>query len=109
MIELNNFNFEQTIKNNKIVIVDVKTEWCVPCKTLSPILEQVSIELGNKALIGKLDADQNGEICKELEVRNIPTLLFYKDGQIIERTVGMKMKKDILAIVNKLIETETTF
>ena len=109
MIELNNFNFEQTIKNNKIVIVDVKTEWCVPCKTLSPILEQVSIELGNKALIGKLDADQNGEICKELEVRNITTLLFYKDGQIIERTVGMKMKKDILAIVNKLIETETTF
>jgi len=108
MTELNSNNFDDTIKNNKIVIVDIKTEWCGPCKALSPILDQVANDLGDKVLIGKLDADANTDLCQQLEVRNIPTLLFYKDGQVMERTVGMKMKKDILAIVNRLMETETT-
>ncbi len=108
--ELNSENFDDRIKKG-VVIVDIKAEWCSPCKALSPILDQVAGELGDKVLVGKLDADQNGDLCQRLEVRNIPTLLFYKDGELKERTVGMKQKKEILNIVNNLLtqETETTF
>ena len=106
--ELNSNNFDYTIKNNKIVIVDIKAEWCGPCKALSPILDQVANDLGDKILVGKLDADSNTELCQLLQVKNIPTLLFYKDGEIMERTVGMKMKKEIISIVNRLMDKETT-
>jgi thioredoxin 1 len=108
--ELNSENFDDRIKKG-VVIVDIKAEWCSPCKALSPILDQIAGELGEKVLVGKLDADQNGDLCQRLEVRNIPTLLFYKDGELKERTVGMKQKKEILNIVNNLLtqETETTF
>jgi thioredoxin 1 len=108
--ELNSENFDDRIKKG-VVIVDIKAEWCSPCKALSPILDQVAGELGDKVLVGKLDADQNGDLCQRLEVRNIPTLLFYKDGELKERTVGMKQKKEILNIVNNLLtqEIETTF
>ena len=108
--ELNSENFDDRIKKG-VVIVDIWAPWCGPCKALSPILDQVASELGDKVLVGKLDADQNGDLCQRLEVRNIPTLLFYKNGELKERTVGMKQKKEILNIVNNLLtqETETTF
>lgn len=105
VLTLNTETFNQTIKNG-IVIVDIKTEWCGPCKTLGPIVEQVASDLKDKGVVvGKLDADDNGNLCQELGITNIPTLLFYKDGELKERTVGMKMKKEILNIVNKLIES----
>ena len=107
--ELNTENYEEKIKSSEIVIVDIWAPWCGPCKALSPIIDQVAAEMGERILVGKLNADENGELCKSLEVRNIPTLLFYKNGEISERTTGMKMKKDIMAIVNKLSQTETTF
>ena len=99
------------------MIVDIKAEWCGPCKALSPIIHQVAAEMGEKVLVGMLDADSNEELCKRLEVRNIPTLLYYKNGELKERTTGMKQKKEITGIVNSLLsekeetnfDTETTF
>lgn len=102
--ELNSENFTEKINSNEIVIADIWAEWCGPCKALSPILDQVAAEAGSRVLVGKLDADSNSDLCKSLQVRNIPTLLFYKNGEIIEKTVGMRSKKDILEIVNKLLE-----
>lgn len=108
--ELNSENYDEKIKSSEIVIVDIKAEWCSPCKALSPIIDQVAAELGSKCLVGKLDADQNGDLCQSLEVRNIPTLLFYKNGELKERTVGMKTKRDIMNIVENLSHnTEATF
>jgi thioredoxin 1 len=104
LIEFNSDNFNEKIKSG-IVVVDVKAEWCRPCATLSPILEQVANDLGENVLIGKLDADKNGDLCSELDVRNLPTLLYYKDGELKQRTVGLKMKKDIIKIINSLSET----
>lgn len=105
--ELNNENYNERINSSEIVIVDIKAEWCGPCKALSPILDQVAAEMGERVLIGKLDADLNSDICQELGVRNIPTLLFYKNGEVKEKTVGMKTKKEILGIINNILE-ETT-
>lgn len=109
--ELTSENFDEKIKGSEIVIVDIWAEWCSPCRTLSPIIHQVASELGEKCLVGKLDADKNSDLCKRLEVRNIPTLLYYKNGELRERTTGMKQKKDILNTVNSLLSqnTEATF
>ena len=102
--EVNSENFDQKIKNSEVAIVDIWAEWCGPCKQLSPIIDEVSSELGDKVLVGKMDADANLDFVKTLNVRNIPTILYYKNGEIVERTNGLKTKNEILSIVNKLLE-----
>jgi len=101
--ELNTENFKTTIKNNKLVVVDIWAEWCNPCLQLSPIIDEVAAEFGEKVLVGKLDADSNGDIIKELGVRNIPTVLVYKDGEVVDKSVGMKSKIDITNMISKYI------
>ena len=102
--EINSENFDQKIKNSEVAIVDIWATWCGPCKQLSPIIDEVSSELGDKVLVGKMDADANLEFVKTLNVRNIPTILYYKNGEVVERTSGLKTKNEILSIVNKLLE-----
>jgi len=102
--EVNSENFDQKIKNSEVAIVDIWAEWCGPCKQLSPIIDEVSSELGDKVLVVKMDADANLEFVKTLNVRNIPTILYYKNGEVVERTSGLKTKNEILSIVNKLLD-----
>ena len=102
--EINSENFDQKIKNSEVAIVDIWATWCGPCKQLSPIIDEVSSELGTKVLVGKMDADANLDFVKTLNVRNIPTILYYKNGEVVERTNGLKTKNEILSIVNKLLE-----
>jgi thioredoxin 1 len=102
--EVNSENFDQKIKNSSVAIVDIWAEWCGPCKQLSPIIDEVSSELGDKVVVGKMDADANLEFVKTLNVRNIPTILYYKNGEVVERTSGLKTKNEILSIVNKLLD-----
>ena len=102
--EVTSDNFDEKIKSSEIAIVDIWAEWCGPCKQLSPIIDEVSSELGDKVLVGKMDADANLDFVKELNVRNIPTILYYKNGEVVERTNGLKTKSEILSIVNKLLE-----
>ena len=102
--EVTSDNFDEKIKSSEIAIIDIWAEWCGPCKQLSPIIDEVSSELGSKALVGKMDADANLDFVKTLNVRNIPTILYYKNGEVVERTNGLKTKNEILSIVNKLLE-----
>lgn len=102
--EVNSENFNQKIKNSSVAIIDIWATWCGPCKQLSPIIDEVSSELGDKVLVGKMDADANLEFVKTLNVRNIPTILYYKNGEVVERTSGLKTKNEILSIVNKLLD-----
>jgi thioredoxin 1 len=102
--EVTSENFDEKIKNSEVAIVDIWAEWCGPCKQLSPIIDEVSSELGTKVTVGKMDADANLEFVKTLNVRNIPTILYYKNGEVVERTSGLKTKNEILSIVNKLME-----
>ena len=96
--ELTNENFKETISTG-LVIVDVWAPWCNPCKTLSPIIDEIGSHFGESVLVGKLDADANSEIVKELGVRSIPTVLIYKDGEVVERFVGVKTKADIIEMM----------
>lgn len=88
-------NFEEIIKGDLPVLVDFSANWCSPCKTMSPIIEELSNEYEGKIVIGKMDVDTNVETPSKYGVRSIPTLLFFKNGEVVDRLVGAQ-KKDIL-------------
>lgn len=92
--ELNNDNYKEFVKEG-VVLVDIWATWCNPCRTISPIVDKVSTDYQGKAKVGKLEADLNREIVSELGIRNIPTLLVYKDGEIVDRLVGSVQEEKI--------------
>ena len=99
--EINQENLQSTITSNDLCLVDVYTPWCGPCNQLSPIIDEVSSETIGKVRVGKLNADDNIDFCKNNNVRNIPTILLFKNGEVVERTTGLKSKKDILEMIEK--------
>jgi thioredoxin 1 len=102
--EINSEDFEVKTSGNSLVVLDIWAEWCGPCKMLSPIVDQLSVDYLGKVLVAKMDADKNMEfIGKKLNVRNIPTILFLKDGDELERTVGLKSKSELSSIIEKYI------
>jgi len=100
--ELNNTNYDEFTKDG-VVLVDIFAEWCGPCKQIAPIVDDISIEFQDRAKVGKLDADDNSEIVAKLSIRNIPTILIFKDGEIVEKTVGMVSKAQLAELLNKHI------
>ena len=97
--ELNEQNYKPFTESG-LVLVDVHASWCGPCKVIEPLVDQVSSDYVGKLSVGKLDADGAKDIITELGVRNIPTLLLYKDGVIVERNTGMVTKEKIEELVN---------
>ena len=90
-------NFEaEVIKAGKPVIVDFWAEWCGPCKMLTPILEEVSDELKDQISIIKVNLDDNQELAMKYSIRSIPTLLLFKDGDLLDTKIGLLPKKDIM-------------
>ena len=102
IIELTDNNFSEFTKNG-IVLVDIKAEWCQPCKQLSPIIGEISNDFLGKVLVGKLDADSNPETISLLGIRSVPTLILYKDGNIIETKTGMMTKQKISELINNCL------
>jgi thioredoxin 1 len=85
-----NSNFEDlAIKSDKVVMVDFWAEWCGPCRMVSPIVEELANEYGaDQAVIGKVNVDENPEISMRFGIRNIPTILFLKNGEVVDKQVG---------------------
>lgn len=96
--KLNTTNYDQFVSEG-ISLVDVKAEWCTPCKTLSTIIDELSSEYNN-VKFGKIDSDESSDKVRELGVRNIPTILLYKDGKIVERNVGMISKTQLKELID---------
>ena len=94
-VEITDSNFNDVV-NNGVVLVDFWAEWCGPCRMIAPMIEELASEYDGKATIGKLDVDNNQESSVKFGVRSIPTLLIFKDGEIVDRHVGA-VGKDILA------------
>lgn len=92
--ELNDNNYKEFVSEG-LVLVDVWAPWCGPCKMISPIVDKVSADYFGKAKVGKLEADSNRDIVSELGIRNIPTLLVYKDGEIVDKLVGSVQEEKI--------------
>ena len=89
-------NFDELVKNSgKVALVDFWAAWCGPCRMVGPVVEEIATEMGDTAVIGKVDVDAEGDLAMEFGIRNIPTLLFFKDGQVVDKHVGVATKKQL--------------
>lgn len=96
-------NFDETIKNNKVALIDFWAGWCGPCRALAPTIEELTNDYSGKALIGKLDVDKNPKTAECYQVFSIPTLIMFEDGCEVERLVGLCAKANIENLLKKYL------
>lgn len=100
-INLNKDSFVKAVSaNDKPSLVDFWAPWCGPCKALSPILEEISSEMGDQVNVFKVNVDENTELAQEHGVQSIPTILVYKNGSLSETVVGLKSKDELIKMIN---------
>ncbi len=101
-LQFTDSNFEtEVLKSDKLTMVDFWAEWCGPCKAIGPVVEELSKAYEGKANIGKMDVDANSNVPMQFGIRSIPTILFFKGGQLVDKTVGAVPKASIEAILQK--------
>lgn len=99
-LDINSFQSE-VIKSDKVTIVDFFADWCGPCRKLSPIMDEIEQELSEKVKFTKINTDNNVELAQQYQISGIPTLLVFKDGELIERMVGLMPKNSIITNIEK--------
>jgi thioredoxin 1 len=103
-LEVNDGNFEElVIKSGIPVVVDFWAEWCGPCRMIAPMMEELSNEYSGKALVVKCDVDNSPNVASKYSIRNIPTVLFFKDGKVADKQVGAVPKSNFVNKLNALI------
>ena len=103
-LEITTANFEETVINSdKPVLVDFWAEWCGPCRMVGPIVDELHTEYDGKAIVGKVNVDNEQEIAAKYGIRNIPTILFFKGGEIVDKNVGVAPKADLAKKIDTLL------
>ncbi len=101
-VEITETNFEDEVEKSDVpVLVDFWAAWCGPCRTLAPTVDQIAEEFVGKVKVGKLDVDAHGSLSARFQIRGIPTLLIFKDGQVKEQLVGAVPKDTIVDAISK--------
>ena len=96
-------NFAEIINTDQPVLVDFWATWCGPCRALAPVVEELAHEFAGKAVVGKCNVDDCDDLPMNFGIRSIPTLIFFKNGQVVDRIVGAAPKADIAAKLNALL------
>tara|TARA_B100000809_G_scaffold69387_1_gene66670 strand:+ start:5583 stop:5900 length:318 start_codon:yes stop_codon:yes gene_type:complete len=103
-LEITDANFEELVlKSEKPVLVDFWAAWCGPCRMVGPVIEEISNEYSDKAVVGKVDIDSNQEYAAKYGVRNIPTVLVFNKGEIVTRQVGVAPKNTYTEAIDSLL------
>ena len=100
-LHLNKQLFEEAIAGDKPVLVDFWATWCGPCRMIAPAIEQVASEFEGRAVVGKVDVDEEMELAQRFGVMSIPTLIVLKGGKVVEQAVGARGKADIAAMIER--------
>jgi len=103
-IILNDNNFDEIVlKSEQPVMVDFWATWCAPCRAIAPYVEQIATEYEGRALVGKVDIEQSPDVANRYGIRNIPTLLFFKGGELVNKHVGLANKATLANLLNALL------
>ena len=94
-VTITNENFGSLKAGDKPLVVDFWATWCGPCRMVAPILEQLAAEYDGKIVVGKCDVEENDELAAEYGIRNIPTLLFFKNGEVVDKLIGAQPKPKV--------------
>lgn len=102
-LAITNENYESLKSSGKPLVIDFWAEWCGPCRMLAPVIEELAAEYEGKVVIGKCDVDSNDDLAMEYRVRNIPTVIFIKDGNMVNRVVGAVSKVELKAKIDAML------
>ena len=104
MKQISDSQFEtEVLKANGLVLVDFWAEWCGPCRAIAPSVDELAEEYEGKVIIGKYNVDDDADLSAEYSIRNIPTLLFFKEGKLVDKHVGSASKGDLEAKIKALL------
>ena len=102
-LTINDANFAETLNTDKPVMVDFWATWCGPCRAIAPVVEELAQEYEGKAVIGKCNVDECDDLPMKYGIRSIPTLLFFKNGELVDRLVGASSKSAIAQKIDALL------
>ena len=102
-LEITDNNFKEILAEGKPVVIDFWAPWCGQCKMVGPIIDELAGEYEGQVVIGKCDVDENGDVATEFGIRNIPTVLFFKNGKLVDKQVGSTQKTEYVAKIKALL------
>ena len=102
-IQVTDANFDELVNSGKPMVLDFWAEWCGPCRMVGPIVDELATEYEGKVIIGKIDVDNNDDVVSQFGIRNIPTILFFKDGVVVDKQVGAAPKATFVAKIDALL------
>ena len=102
-LQITDANFAETLQEGKPMVLDFCAEWCGPCRMVSPIMDELAEDYAGRVNIGKMNVDENNDIVAQYGIRNIPTVLFFKNGELVDKIVGAVPKDKFVAKIEALL------